>query len=85
MALDVHVVSDRREPIEGGEVRAELRWDGGEQRWRFGGDIDADTVQRVGTLAIEVPDAPGPLHLTLKLTAPDVEATNTYEARIVRT
>ena len=84
IALDVHVVSDRRTPIEGAEVRATLRWEGGEQRWRFGGDLDADTVQRVGTLAIEVPDAPGPMQLDLHLTGPDVDATNTYESQIVR-
>ena len=28
LALDVHVVSDRRVAIEGAEVRAELRWRG---------------------------------------------------------
>jgi beta-mannosidase len=84
IALDVHVVSDRRTPIEGAEARATLRWEGGEQRWRFGGDLDADAVQRVGTLAIEVPDAPGPMYLDLHLTGPDVDATNTYESQIVR-
>jgi beta-mannosidase len=67
MALDVHVVSDLRVPIEGLEVRARLRWEGGEQRWRFSGAVAADGVARVGTLQIEVPDRPGPLSLELEL------------------
>ena len=72
MAIDVHVVSDLRRPVEGVEVRAWLRWTGGEQRWRFGGTIAADSAERVGTLAVEVPDAPGSLTLELSLTGLDL-------------
>ena len=68
MALDVHVISDLRAPVEQLEVTARLWWTGGEQRWRFGGAVAADTVARVGTLQIEVPDRPGPLTLDLSLT-----------------
>ena len=46
--------------------------------------VNFETVQRVGTLPIEVPDAPGPLRLDLHLTGGSVEATNSYESRIVR-
>ena len=67
LALDVHVVSDLRTALDAVEVEASLRWSGGEQRWRFGGEVGADTVVRVGTLPIEVPDAPGPLTLDLRL------------------
>ena len=52
------------------EVRAALRWTGGSQHWRFAGEVPADDCVRIGTLAIEVPDAPGPLELTLELTGP---------------
>ncbi len=68
LAIDVHVVSDLRVPVADIEVAATLRWTGGEQRWRFGGDVSADAVVRVGTLSIEVPDQPGPLTLDLVLT-----------------
>jgi beta-mannosidase len=68
LALDVHVISDLRTPIELLEVGARLSWIGGEQRWRFGGAVAADTCIRVGTLQVEVPDRPGPLVLDLVLT-----------------
>jgi beta-mannosidase len=86
LALDVHVISDRRAPVEDLEVRATLRWEGGEQRWRFGGAIAADAVARVGTLQIEVPDAPGPVVLDLALTGPtlgDAPIERTDRSRIV--
>lgn len=66
-ALDVHVVSDLRVAIEDIEVTALLTWTGGQQRWRFGGQIEADTCVRVGTLPVVVPDAPGPVTLELTL------------------
>jgi beta-mannosidase len=72
LALDVHVVSDLRIPLTGIEVTARLRWGGGEQRWRFGGDVDPDAVVRVGTLQVEVPDRAGPLDLGLALTGPGI-------------
>ena len=71
-ALDVHVISDLRVPVADIEVTARLSWTDGEQRWRFGGDVEADAVVRVGTLPIEVPDAPGPLTLELILTGDGV-------------
>ena len=72
LAIDVHVVSDLRVPLTGVEVRARLTWTGGEQRWRFGGDLGADCCERVGTLAVEVPDAPGPMELVLELVGDEV-------------
>ena len=78
LALDVHVVSDRREPIEGLEVTASMHWTDGDNTWRFGGDVPADACLRVGTIQLVVPEAPGPLTLTLRLVGPDGEemATN---------
>ena len=73
LALDVHVVNDLRHPVEQLQVRARLRWDGGQQRWRFGGAVAADTVARVGTLQVEVPDAPGPLVLELELVGEGID------------
>jgi beta-mannosidase len=71
IALDVHVVSDLRSAVDSVEIGARLTWEGGEQRWRFGGDVPADSCIRVGTLPIEVPDAPGPMTLELTLTGTD--------------
>jgi len=81
VALDVHVVSDLRHPLQGCTVRAELSWPGGSHRWGFTGDVAADTVARVGTLSFLVPDAPGPLTLTVHLTGP-ATASATYDAEI---
>ena len=88
LAVDVHVISDLREPLEDVEVTAVLRWgDDREQRWRFGGTIDADRCERVGTLQIEVPDEPGPLTLDLTLRGEGIPG-DVYEradhSRIVR-
>ena len=81
LALDVHVVSDRREPLTGCRITAVLGWDGGEETWRWGGDVPADSCVRVGTAPIVVPDARGSLTFTLALDGP-VHATNAYEATI---
>ena len=72
LALDVHVVSDLRITVNQIEVLATLTWDGGEKKWRFGGSLKADSVVRVGTIAIEVPHQPGPLTLKLELTGEGV-------------
>lgn len=82
VALDLHVVSDRREPIERGTVSAHLEWAGGEHRWRFGGRIDADACVRVGMVRFVVPATAGELSLSLTLDAGEVVATNRYVARI---
>jgi beta-mannosidase len=84
LALDVHVVSDLRHPLAGVEVDATLAWNGGAHRWRWGGDVEADGCERVGTLQAVVPDAPGDLTLTLTLDAAEVAATNRYVSRITR-
>jgi beta-mannosidase len=84
LALDVHVISDRRTQIDDAEITAELTWAaGGERRWRWRGDIPADGCQRVGTIQIVVPDAPGPLALTLAGRLGDDEVDNRYEATII--
>jgi beta-mannosidase len=67
LALDVHVVSDERAPIEGAVVTARLAWGGGEHTWRWGGEIPADACVRIGTVQALAPDRPGPLSLELEL------------------
>jgi beta-mannosidase len=86
IALDVHVVSDRRTAIDGARVAARLSWPRGEQRWRWGGDIPADACVRVSTLQFVVPNVPGDLDLDLELRLPDGEGvTNRYSAPIAPT
>jgi beta-mannosidase len=85
LALDVHVVSDLRQPVEDAEVTAELQWGDGRRSWRWGGDLPADGCEWVGTLQVVVPDVPGPMTLILACRWGDQEATNCYEATIVPT
>jgi beta-mannosidase len=84
LALDIHVVSDRRDPVDAAEVTAKLSWAGGDQAWRWTGDVPADACAKVGTLSVIVPDATGPLALDVELRLPDGEhLTNRYESSIV--
>jgi len=93
LALDVHIVSDLRAPIDG-RVTARLSWPGGDHTWRFGGAVAADSCERVGTLQFVVPEldgiaaGPGPsdvLRLDLDLDAGPHSITNGYEATILPT
>ncbi|MGH9135726.1 MAG: glycoside hydrolase family 2 protein [Acidimicrobiales bacterium] len=82
VALDVHVVSDRRQPLRDLAGIARLVWPGGGHEWRFAGDVPADACVRVGTLQFETPDAPGSLVLELEVSGGDLPApvTNRDEA-----
>ena len=75
LALDVHVVSDLRTPVDGARVTAQVTWPGGEHTWRWRGDVGADECVRVGTLQLVVPDlgpdVAGVLALDLELRLPD--------------
>ena len=55
IGLDVHVVSDLRAPIEGAEIEVVASWPAGRREWRFGGDIAADEVTRVGRIEFRRP------------------------------
>ena len=65
--IDVHVVSDRRVELPGLQCVATLSWPGGAHRWRFAGDVPADSCVRVGSLQIEAPDAPDGSVVVLEL------------------
>jgi beta-mannosidase len=81
--LAVHAVSDLRKPLANVEVAATLRWRQERLEWRFGGEIEADSVVRVGTARFAAPTVPGPLRLDLTLTADGVTASNSYAGRVV--
>ncbi len=83
LALDVHVVSDLRAPVDGARVAARLSWPGGEHRWSWTGDVPADACVRVGTIQALAPDlgpAPaGALALDLELTLPGGEVVTRHD------
>ena len=84
IAVDIHLVNDRRTPIDDAVVDAVASWPGGSQAWRFGGPVEADDVVKVGTVRFEVPDTLGELALELTLTAGSEEvARNRYTTAIV--
>ncbi len=64
LALDVHVVSDLRTPIEAAKVHVTVAWDGGSLDWTFGGDVEADSVVKVGGLDFAAPEVSGPVLIT---------------------
>ncbi|MBV8296514.1 MAG: hypothetical protein JO085_06740, partial [Acidimicrobiia bacterium] len=80
LALDVHVVNDLRKPVRG-QVRARLQWAGGAQQWRWDGEVPEDDCVRVGTVQAVVPDARGPLTLTLTLVG-EAAVANRYDSEI---
>ena len=76
------MVSDLRVPIDGAVVDVTASWSGGSSRWRFGGGVDADSVTRVGTIALDVPDTLGILRFNLVLTADGLLQTNHYSTAV---
>lgn len=80
--LEVHVVSDLREPIESAEVTARLTWPGGERHWHWAGRMAADDCQRIGAVQLELPHAPGPIILDLTCRYGDTVTDNRYQGVI---
>jgi beta-mannosidase len=84
LELDIHVVSDLRVPLEGAVVDARVSWPGGDRSWHWTGDLPADSCERVGTVALRVPDAPGTLAVELRCRYGDEVVDNRYDASISR-
>ncbi len=82
ISLDVHVVNDGRTPIDAAVVDITASWPGGNRRWRFGGEVESDSVARVGSVAMDVPDTLGALSFDLVLTADDLIQTNHYSTAV---
>jgi beta-mannosidase len=88
LTLDVHVVSDLREPLAA-TVAVSASWPGGSQQWGFRGEVEADECALVGRVTIDVPDVPGQLLLGLALdgriaSGDPVTATRRSGTRIAR-
>jgi beta-mannosidase len=84
LQLEVHVVSDLREPLDAMTVTTRALWTGGEQSWQWVGDVPADGCVRVGSIDLVVPDEPGRLTFELLLdgSAPEGKASNWYESAV---
>ncbi len=86
IAVDVHVVSDLRRPLDDVRCTATLRWPGGSHEWAWTGSVPPDECVRVGMARFVVPDATGELWLDLTLEHPEAAASNRYtstlEARV---
>mgnify|MGYP001826471917 FL=1 len=82
MLLDVHVVNDLRETVDGAVVDVTASWSGGSRRWRFGGEVGPDECARVGTVTLEIPQTLGALNVDLILTAGELIQTNHYRTVI---
>ena len=81
--LDVHVVSDEREPLHDLDVSAHLVWPGGEHMWAWRGQAGADSVSRIGSINWVVPTVNGPVELHLRLRHNGAEiASNSYRGDI---
>ncbi|MEM1333514.1 MAG: hypothetical protein AAGG08_08665, partial [Actinomycetota bacterium] len=66
--LGVHLVSDRREALEA-TVQASATWPGDSTTWSFAGSVEPDSVVRIGTIDLRVPDTLGELAIELVATA----------------
>jgi beta-mannosidase len=88
LTLDVHVVSDLREPLAA-TIAMTASWPGGSRHWGFRGEVEADDCARVGRITIDVPDVDGELFVELALdgrtaSGEKVTATRRAGARIAR-
>jgi beta-mannosidase len=83
--LDLHLVNDRRTPIDDALVEVTARWAGGTRSWAFGGPVEADEVVKVGTVSLTVPETLGELAIELVATEADGAplARNRYTTAVV--
>ena len=67
--FDIHVVSDLRVPLRG--IRVEAAWTlaGHVVHREWTGDLEPDSVERVGEVLIDVPDRPGQIEIVVRLSA----------------
>jgi hypothetical protein len=71
--------------LEDLDVTAQLSWPGGQHGWAWRGQIDADSVARIGSINWVAPPMTGPVDLTVQLRHRDNEiASNSYRGDIRR-
>lgn len=82
LELDVHLISDLRQPLGTCRAAARLSWTGGDQSWEWAGEVPADSCERIGRVSAVVPDVPGALTLDLDVVGTDRPVTNRYHTTI---
>jgi hypothetical protein len=89
LALELHVVNDRRDPVPDLVVQVTSRWAAGSDEpvlrtgWR--GAVDADAVARVGSLRIRVPAPADPAGASLETVVELLEGEEVLSRRVTRT
>lgn len=85
LTIDLHVVNDLRTSVDHATLDVVARWPGGDQRWRFGGLIQADDCTFVGRVDLDTPAFDCVLEIELTLagaTGGESLATNRYALRV---
>ncbi len=85
LTLDIHVVSDLRDPLGDATIRARAELGDGrrltEVRWR--GHIPADDAAFIATWTVELPNETGVVTLDIELDAGETVVTNRYRTVLV--
>ena len=81
----IHAVSDMRRPVERATVEAVVRYPGGERRWRFRGEVPADSCILIGRPSFSLPAATGAGRVVVELALgwSGGRASNRYLASVV--
>jgi beta-mannosidase len=90
IALDVHAVSDLREPLGAVRITATARWEDDPDRdapWTrrvvWEGDLAADDCARIGRFTFETPTGHGPIVVDLELVSDHKVVTNRYRTVVI--
>lgn len=83
MSLELHAVSDLRVGLTDITVTAVVSCADWTHRQQWRGNLAADSVERIGTIAFSVPERHGQLTVDLALLASDKAATNRYFSVVI--
>jgi beta-mannosidase len=84
LALDVHVISDRRDALPSVRTIATVTFaDGSTHVQAWDGEVPADSCVRVGTITSTIPPVPGPVTVELRATGEGLDVTNQYVSRVL--
>ena len=89
VGLEVHAVSDLREPLTEVRITARARWEhpGPTGQWAdtttWEGELEADDCARIGRFRFVVPPGHGPLVVDLELVSDRLLATNRYRTVVI--
>lgn len=95
LILDVFAINDTRRAIDGAEIHVEASWAGGTRNWTFGGRLPPDSMVKVASPVVVIPDTLGSLEFELTLYTPEnttavdeaspvATASSTYRTAVTR-